>query len=237
MSILTKPYFQARKNNGVLFEPDANTVLWFPGQDDAYSSTIRDRSGKGNNGTITGATWSKTGQGLWYLSYDGGDDRVTVAHASSISLSTAMAIETWARLDDTVDEFAVLLRKGVATRSYVFEKSDGATPVIEFAIRKSDNSAWVISPTFVYTINTWYHFMGTFDGSEVALMVNGVSQGSPAAYVGTIQATTDDLGIGAAVGGGAFLPGDISLSRIYNRAPSEAEAQSHYTQERHLFGV
>ncbi|KKK77854.1 hypothetical protein LCGC14_2849430, partial [marine sediment metagenome] len=71
MSILTKPYFQARKNNGVLYEPDASCVLWLLGQDDAYSTTIRDRSGQGNHGTINDATWARTGQGLWYLVLDG----------------------------------------------------------------------------------------------------------------------------------------------------------------------
>ncbi len=40
----------------IKYQPDASTIVWLPGQDDAYSSTIRDRSGKGNNGTISGAT-------------------------------------------------------------------------------------------------------------------------------------------------------------------------------------
>ena len=35
----------ARANWGLKFRPDANTVLWLPGQDDPQSATIRDRSG------------------------------------------------------------------------------------------------------------------------------------------------------------------------------------------------
>jgi len=57
--LLTKPFMQGRKNNGVKWEPPASCVLWLPGQDDAPSTTIRDRSGFGNHGTITGATWER----------------------------------------------------------------------------------------------------------------------------------------------------------------------------------
>jgi len=74
----------ARVNSGINFQPDAYTVLWFPGQDDPQSATIRDRSGSGNNGTITGATWTRNGNGIWYLDFDGADDIVNIPDATSI---------------------------------------------------------------------------------------------------------------------------------------------------------
>ena len=93
MSILTRPYMVARKNNGVKWEPDTNTVLWLPGQDDAYSSTIRDRSGNGNDGTITGSMWKQNGQGIWGLSSPG-ETSANVAFSSDL-MTAAGTVEFW----------------------------------------------------------------------------------------------------------------------------------------------
>ncbi len=91
MSLMLRPPLQARANSGLTFRPDANTVLWLPGQDDAYSATIRDRSGKGNNGSITGATWKRNSQGLWYLHFDGTDDDVDIPIAAALTAGTFVA--------------------------------------------------------------------------------------------------------------------------------------------------
>ncbi len=76
---------QVRANSGITFRPDANTVLWLPGQDDPQSSTIRDRSGKGNDGTLVGTTWAQNSKGFWVQSFDGADDVTTVSAAASIN--------------------------------------------------------------------------------------------------------------------------------------------------------
>ena len=66
------------------FRSGASTVLWLPGQTDAYSSTIKDWSGNANHGTISGATWTRLPRGLWCLTFDGVDDIVTITDAASL---------------------------------------------------------------------------------------------------------------------------------------------------------
>ena len=90
-----------RPNSGLAFRPDTSCVLWLPGQDDAYSVTIRDRLGKGNHGTIYGALWKRNSQGLWYLDLDG-DDYVTITDAPSFNITTALTVITWVKVTNVI---------------------------------------------------------------------------------------------------------------------------------------
>ena len=57
--------------NGHRFPPpESGNVLYLPGYP-AQGSTIQDFSGNGNNGAITGATWTRLSSGLWVLSICG----------------------------------------------------------------------------------------------------------------------------------------------------------------------
>ncbi len=76
---------QVRANSGITFRPDANTALWLPGQDDPQSSTIRDRSGNKNDGTLVGTAWVQNSKGFYVQSFDGADDTTNITAAASIN--------------------------------------------------------------------------------------------------------------------------------------------------------
>ncbi len=85
MLLLNSPALRhVRANSGITFRPDANTVMWLPGQDDPQSSVIRDRSGNGNDGSLTGTTWARNAKGLWYQLFDG------IANVTSITPSASV---------------------------------------------------------------------------------------------------------------------------------------------------
>ena len=63
--------------------------------DAGSGSVLADRSGNGNNGVLSGATWSKSGKYGGALTFDGVDDWVTVADSSSLDLTKGMTIEAW----------------------------------------------------------------------------------------------------------------------------------------------
>ena len=222
----------ARKNNGVLFEPDANTVLWLPGQDDAYSSTIRDRSGYGNDGAITGATWKNdTPSGLWALSFDGVGDYVRSTTPSGLSGNTACTLECWVILGAT------------GTRQ----------PFVTWGTSVADAKAWLevsaadawqmrvwdsgVCANGTPTPNTsdWVHVAGVYDKTNTFIYTQGVQRNSTA--YSTANIGTDDLFLGDYQAGGLPLTGDLALVRVYSRALSATELLGHYNQERHLFGV
>ena len=72
----------------------ANLVLGL-GLDEGSGTLLSDRSGSGNTGTISGATWTAQGKFGSALSFDGVNDWVTVADANSLDLTTAMTLEAW----------------------------------------------------------------------------------------------------------------------------------------------
>ena len=228
-------YTYARANWGLKFRPDANTILWLPGQDDAYSATIRDRSGKGNDGTITGAVWEQTGQGLWGLNFDGGDDEITIASDTSLNVTTDATFEWWANYDGNDS----------GTRPAVWDK--GATEV--YSITKETLQMFIYfngltTYNFInnfYIQDSWYHYIVTLvAGGALAAYRNGVAKtwGRTNPDVDQVlPVTASPLTIMENVARGSNLGGLSALFRLHSRALSAAEVLSHYNQERHLFGV
>src|SRR4029077_19546903 len=56
---------------------------------------VNDVSGNGNNGTISGATWTTSGKYGNALSFNGSNSRVTVPDSASLHLTTSMTLEAW----------------------------------------------------------------------------------------------------------------------------------------------
>ena len=62
---------------------------------DEARGRVGDRSGNGNTGAVSGATWLAQGRFGSALSFDGVNDRVAVADADSLDLTSAMTLEAW----------------------------------------------------------------------------------------------------------------------------------------------
>ena len=82
-------------------------------------------------------------------------------------------------------------------------------------------------------LNKWTHLAVTYDGNEAVIYYNGKAEGSMS-LPGGIFPGTDDLGIGANVGGmpkgrvaGGFI-GMIDEPALYNRALSAEEIKGIY---------
>src|SRR5262249_45082320 len=58
-------------------------------------SSVGDSSGSGNNGSVSGATWSTAGKFGGALSFNGGSSLVSVADAASLDLASGRTVEAW----------------------------------------------------------------------------------------------------------------------------------------------
>lgn len=102
------------------------------------------------------------------------------------------------------------------------------------------NGSWRNVTGFSMALNTWYHMMGTYDGSNVRFYYNGVAD-TPLSYVGTaasggeirIARRWDDVANNAA----NFFSGDIPIVKIYNRALSASEVLQNFNATRTRFGI
>jgi hypothetical protein len=101
------------------------------------------------------------------------------------------------------------------------------------------DGSWHNTSGFVPVINTWYHCIGTYNGSSIVQYVNGV-QNSTLSYSGTptsggvirIGRRWDDI-----LKNTNLFPGDISLVKIYNRALSFDQINTNYNALRNRYKI
>jgi hypothetical protein len=62
---------------------------------EATGATAGDSSGNGNTAQVSGATWTSEGKYGSAVSLDGMDDRLQVAAAPTLDLTTAFTVEAW----------------------------------------------------------------------------------------------------------------------------------------------
>jgi len=109
------------------------------------------------------------------------------------------------------------------------------------------NNGWISTGTYSPTASTaayipisgnWYHFAGTYDGTNVKLYVNGV-----VVYFKTITITPSNGGIGFQImtqydiGHSSYLAGNLAILRMYNRGLSATEINTNYNAERARFSL
>lgn len=114
-------------------------------------------------------------------------------------------IEAWVRL--TADQRGAIYHRGSSAQLYL-EVEAGRT------LRMIVNSGtYVVASTTLISLNTWTHVTGVRNGSFINVGVGGVMQ-SPVAISGSVDASTDPLRIGADVGNGRRVSGQIDDVRV-----------------------
>src|SRR3989344_1376303 len=178
--------------------------------DEGSGITATDSSGNNNTGTlVNGPTWVPGKIGIGSLSFDGVDDRVTVAHNASLT-PAAITISAW--IKPATD--------GVTKR--IIDKNPG------YLIRRLTNGAVQFIPGFINSNATapsgaWTHIVITADSTGTNWYINGVlDKVTSTAYAPS--------GTASLVFGGNldFYAGDLDDVRIYNRALSASEVTELY---------
>ncbi len=220
-----------------IFTPGSDCVLWMPGQDDPQSATIRDRSGSRNNGTITGATWSRLGSGLWTLDFASGNF-VDCGNGSSLNFTTSdFSLEAWINLTSAATNPTIFCRGLHLTDGYFAYINTNRG--INFLTEQSGDAQNTVAANATITLATWTHLLITRDGATVKMYKNGVEVTYATVGVHTNPTTsTRNFRIGI-LDDEASQPfvGKIALPRVYNTALTAANAGQHYQRERFLFGV
>jgi hypothetical protein len=98
------------------------------------------------------------------------------------------------------------------------------------------NNNWFSSSPYTLTSNAWYHIVGTFDGSNLRLYINGVNE-ITTANVGTPAANTSGIRLMKRWDSGAYWGGHLSAVKIYNRALSLAEVKQNYNATKKRYGL
>ena len=202
-------------------------VLWLP-LDEGSGTVAVDRSGKGNNGTIYGASWVYVNRSLGYaLSFDGEDDYVEIDAFPYCSL---FSVETWFKVREVSDtRYQRVIWFGDANayntiwNIYVTRFSPYYT---RFEAFRSDGSNFAVN-FGVANPSPYTYYVATYDGTKYRLYVNGVLKNSRTDSAPR-SLTPTTLRIANRVPSADFSWIDVSVVRIYSRVLNEVEQNQSY---------
>jgi hypothetical protein len=182
-----------------------------------------DMSGNGNDGVLSGATWTTSARFGNALLFDGVDDSLTIADSPSLHLSGGMTLSAWVypaamqgSLGPVVQKEmgAYYLQAGSAEEALgpagggTFGGGDAHVPGLE-----------------AIPLNTWTYLAVTYDGATLRLYVNG-AEVSSVPQTGALEVNANPLQIGGSTYGSEHFAGQIDEVRVYNRALSPGEIQA-----------
>ena len=165
--------------------------------------------------------------GADYIEFDGSDDYIQTditTHYPNITL------EAWARRTDT-NSFRSLIGKyrGDPAQTESYELLFNSSAGIRFHVTSSavDYNSSTIA-------DTWYHVVGTYDGTTARIYLNGeaVASGSRTAGSNSVP-----FRVGASPRGANYNNGDIARAFIYSRALTASEIQQNFVALRGRFGI
>lgn len=190
--------------------------------DEGAGTTAGDASGNANNGTVAGgASWT-TGWTNGALSFNSG--YVAVPNSPSLNASTAITIAAWARTTGNSNP-GRLLQKSTLNDDDQYSLLLGS----EFSVNLAGVTGGSLTNSSTPTLNVWHHIAATYDGSVIALYVDGVVVTQRAAN-GTINlpGATTYLNIGVRPSGQSqyYYSGILDDVRIYGRGLSSSEIGS-----------
>jgi lysophospholipase L1-like esterase/chitodextrinase len=193
-----------RADSAVVEAPPPGAALSLP-LDEGAGTVTADATGNGNTGTLlNGPAWT-AGKSGGAISFDGIDDTLYIAKASSLNtVTTAVTVATWVYRSST--------QPGIVS---VLSRQVGNTYYEHFYLGFEDGKCrWFVNTSSGYSdftiggasaLGQWIHLAGTYDGADVKLYVNGVLQFSTP-HSGTFASDVTGLTVGASHNDGAHAP-------------------------------
>ena len=209
-----------------------HVVLYLPLEEGSGNKVV-DYSGKGNNGTISGARWTmgKYGNGL---EFDGIDDCVEVPDSPSLNITNEITIAVWVNVNNFT-KFENILNNGL----YRFlHRGEYAGDRIYFLYRivEDDNpgdsswSHWAGVRTLTeLEEGKWYHIVGIKSGNTMSIYLNGIKEREldcltgytvDTSYISNLKIGTDPFN------------GTIDEVMIFNKALNDTEIKWLYEHTR-----
>ena len=190
-------------------------------------------------GTVSGpCTRSATGLDT-AIAFDGNDEtscQIDVGDVMTFAGTAAFSIEAWFVHPAGIRPFQHIFererRNGGPNDGYGLVVQDGVLPRTVFLERVVFNNQIVSSPELPIMDDTLHHVVGTFDGTELRIFLDGVDGGAfpDTRPIGPTPGAHAMIGVGPDPGdsGGNAFHGVLDEVAIYDRALSPAQVAHHH---------
>ena len=197
------------------------------------TGTTTDDSIGNVNGVLQGPIWS-TGKSNYALQFDGVNDSVLLGDSTSALniTSVGLTIEAWCMLYSTGTHG--IYAKGVSDGTGQGVMLAYMNSKFTFQVGNGTTMAKVWTTATNYSLNTWYHVTGVWDGSNLRIYVNGEEAGPAVSCTGQINYKNISdtyrprLGVGWGTSGYPWH-GKIDGVAIFNEGLSAVDILDDYT--------
>ena len=216
--------------NGLVLHLDAASPWSYPGS----GTTWTDRSGNGNNGTLSATGTGYSGLNGGSITFDGTDDYVQKTSATA-NLSAGVTIEVIFKSTDMNSRAQGIIQFN-GTDNFIDFYAPGNGKLRWEAFHPVGRGVQILSPAALSN-NTWYHAVGTYVSGVSVLYINGnsVISGTDAGGTGNFSSSyTGNIIIGQYAG---YLSGNIAKVSIYNRALTATEIAQNFNALKGRYGL
>ena len=217
-------------------DPGADPVAYYPYNGNANDESGTDKDGPYNNdGTVNNAvlTTDRFGCEDKAYSFNGSSAYIEVPHSDSLELSDVQKVTVglWVKKDSNDNGKLGILQK--SDQSYIMRYDDNW---IAFIIdeQHGKQEAWA-KDTQPVPLGVWHHLVGTYDGTNVRIYVDGVEETeNPTTASRMGDATGHSVGIGENLDKtGRHVEGDIDDITIWDRVLTPGQILDYYNQATH----
>jgi predicted GH43/DUF377 family glycosyl hydrolase len=190
-------------------------------------AAVNDSSGFGDNGTLSGATWTagKSGSALQFLRSDT-NDVVNFGDRNNLEGFSALTISAWIYPYSYPQSGEIVKKDGV----YLLRENNAGSGSVAFMVWDSSGNRRELDVPDAYLLkNQWSLITATWDGFRIRIYKNGaILAGESDQNFDNLASNTNPFTIGNQASGGEGFDGKIDEVMVFNRAITEKEIQYMY---------
>lgn len=198
---------------------------------DGDSGDALDYTRNRHHGTVTGMTRGQAGPvGMGAFEFDGVNDYIQIDE-SVLPNGGEFTVAMWANFANLADDTTLFSTRQDASST----NSDGfdfwyvsGLSGVNARIYDDASSSNTATPGFSASTGQWYHFAAVYDGSDIELWVDGVSEGSATGPYSGTNASNARIGQWVGNTAGKYMDGRIANVRVYKRGLSPEEVDFLY---------
>jgi hypothetical protein len=196
-------------------------VAYYP-----FDNDTLDYSGYVNTGTGYNITYS-TGHYSKSILLNGSTNYVNLGTPTILKLNNSWSISAWVNPYNLGSKMAIVTKGTSGYSADNFYMYINTAKHLEVGIQNYSGEGSA-SGTSTLSVNNWYHLVGTFNGSQISIYVNGINEANTTRNGPVSYTYNPDLHIGGYTAAGENFNGTIDSISIWNRTLSYSEVNNLY---------